>query len=74
QIQGIIEVFAPEPTKTKIVEIPTAASFTSFVMDIDNAREDLGYEPEFTYIKYLEDYKKEQELKRFDAIFANRTN
>lgn len=73
QIQGIIDVFAPAPSKTKIIDVPGAPSFTSFVMDIDNAKEELGYEPEYTYIKFLEDYKKEQELKRFDAIFARKT-
>ena len=73
QIQGIIHVFSPDPEKTKIITIPGEASFTSFVMDIENARKELGYEPEFTYIKYLEDYKKEQALKRFDSILGKKT-
>ncbi len=73
QIQGIINVFSPDPANTKIIEVPTGSTFTSFVMDIENAREELGYEPEYTYIKYLEDYKKEQELKRLDQIFLNKT-
>lgn len=72
QIQGIIDVFSPDPSSTKILEIPGKSSFTSFVMDIDNAREELGYEPEYTYIKYLEDYKKEQELGRFDELFIKK--
>lgn len=72
QIQGIIDVFSPNPGRTKIIEIPGGDAFTSFVMDIDNARTELGYEPEYTYIKYLKDYKKEQALKRFDSLFANR--
>ena len=72
QIQGIIDVFSPNPEKTKIIEKPDAASFTSFVMDIENARTELGYEPQYIYIKYLEDYKKEQELKRFDKLFIKR--
>lgn len=72
QIQGIIDVFSPDPDKAKIIEVPTGTTFTSFVMDIENAREELGYEPEYTYIKYLEDYKKEQGLKRFDSIFSNK--
>ena len=72
QIQGIIDVFSPDPEKTRIIEVPGGDSFTSFVMDIDNAKADLGYEPEYTYIKYLEDYKKEQELKRFDSVFMHR--
>ena len=72
QIQGIIDVFAPEPSKAKIIERPEKPSFTSFVMDIDNARIELGYEPEYTYKKYLEDYKKEQKLKRFDTLFEKK--
>lgn len=38
-------------------------------MDIDNAKVDLGYKPEYTYLKYLKDYKKEQGLKRFDDLW-----
>lgn len=72
QIQGIIDVFSPEPRKTKIIEIPEGSTFTSFVMDIDNAKKELGYEPEYTYIKYLKDYKKEQSLKRFDQLFLKK--
>ena len=34
-------------------------------MDISNIKEDLGYEPQYDYIAYLEDYKKEMNLHRF---------
>ena len=69
QIEGMVRVFSPEGHKSQIIEKPEGASFTSFVMDIENAKRDLGYEPEFSYIKYLEDYKKEQEEKRFDQLW-----
>ena len=69
QIEGMIRVFNPTDRKSDIIYKPEGSSFTSFVMDIDNAKEDLKYEPEYTYIKYLEDYKKEQELKRFDDLW-----
>lgn len=69
QIQGMIDVFSPESRKPEIIYKPEASSFTSFVMDIDNAKSELGYEPEFTYRKYLEDYKKEMQLKRFDELW-----
>ena len=69
QIEGIIKVFTPEGSHPTIIEKPEGASFTSFVMDIENARQDLGYEPEYTYLKYLEDYKKERDLKRFDELW-----
>lgn len=70
QIEGMIEVFAPAGSNPQIIEFPEKPSFTSFVMDIENARTELGYEPEYSYIKYLEDYKKEEELKRFDALWS----
>lgn len=71
QIEGMIEVFSPKNDKSKIVYKPEKDSFVSFVMDIENAKEELGYEPEYSYKKYLEDYKKERELKRFDYIWNN---
>ena len=71
QIEGIINVFSPRDKNSKIVCRPERSSFTSFVMDIEKAKIELGYEPEYTYIKYLEDYKIEQELKRFDDLWVN---
>lgn len=69
QIEGIIKVFSPDEGKSEIVMKPSGDSFTSFVMDIENAKKDLGYEPEYSYLKYLEDYKVERELKRFDDLW-----
>ncbi len=69
QIQGIVDVFSPEGKKCNIIEMPEKASFTSFVMDISNIKKDLGYEPEYTYIRYLEDYKAERQKKRFDKMW-----
>lgn len=69
QIQGMIDVFAPSGSSVKVINKPEGTGFTSFVMDIENAKRDLGYEPEYTYLKYLYDYKKEQELKRFDSLW-----
>ena len=68
----MVKVFSPADAPSKIVAKPEGAGFTSFVMDIENAREELGYEPEYTYIKYLEDYKKEQQLKRFDEMWTRK--
>ena len=68
QIEGMIEVFAPN-SGVKIIERPEKSSFISFVMDIENAENELGYRPEYDYISYLKDYKKEQELKKFDELW-----
>lgn len=69
QIEGMIQVFSPVEKKSKIIEKPDGDGFISFVMDIKNAKEELGYEPEYTYMKYLEDYKKEQDIKRYDVLW-----
>lgn len=70
QIEGIIRVFAPEGKQINIIEKPEGAKFINFVMDIENAKKDLHYQPEYTYIKYLQDYKREQEEKRFNDLWG----
>ncbi len=72
QIEGMIEIFSPLDRKSEIILKPEGAGFTSFVMDIENARQELGYEPEYLYLDYLRDYKREREKKRFDAFWTNR--
>ena len=66
QIDGMIQVFG---NNNKIIYKPEKPTFTSFVMDISNAINDLGYKPKSSDIDYLKDYKKEQELKRFDELW-----
>jgi len=66
QIEGIIKVFSKENNISKIINCPEKKDCDDFVMDILNAQKELGYVPEYTYIKYLEDYKKEMELNRFN--------
>lgn len=72
QIEGMIKVFSPADKKSEIVYKSDRLSFASFVMDIKNAKTELGYKPEYTYIRYLEDYKIEQELKRFDDLWLGK--
>lgn len=69
QIEGMIEVFSPVGKKSNIIEVPEGATFTSFVMDIENLKTDLGYEPEYTYREYLEDYKRERTFNRFGGLW-----
>lgn len=72
QIQGIIDVFSPKGTHPVIIDVPMDVQFTSFVMNIEKARKELGYFPQYSYIQYLEDYKSERELKRFDSLWMNK--
>ncbi len=66
QIEGIIKVFSPKDKPSKIIECPEKRDCDDFVMDIANIKDELGYVPEYDYIKYLEDYKREKELQRFN--------
>lgn len=68
QIEGLIEVFSPKEKKSKIIHLPEKPDSRNFIMDITNAREELGYEPEYYYLDYLKDFKKEMELNRFKEL------
>ena len=37
-------------------------------MDVENAKAELGYEPQYTCLKLFEDYKKEMEVDRFKEL------
>lgn len=67
QIRGIAKVFAPGET-CEIVYRPDKPSGPSFVMDISNCRELLGYRPQYDYLSYLRDFKKEMKIGRFDEL------
>lgn len=69
QIEGMVDVFSPKEKPSKIIAFPEKSSFTSFVMDIENARNDLGYEPQYDYISYLKDYKEEMLANRFKGLW-----
>ena len=69
QIEGMVKVFSPSDAPSRIIEKPEKPTFTSFVMDIENAKRELGYAPEYDYIAYLEDYKREMEEDRFNGLW-----
>ncbi|MBO3342211.1 NAD-dependent epimerase/dehydratase family protein [Clostridium perfringens] len=68
QINGIIEVFSNGEKKSKIIYCPDKPDAREFIMDIENAKKELGYKPKYSYIEYLRDFKKEMELNRFREL------
>lgn len=68
QLEGFIKVFAPKGSSPKNIYRPDMPTCVDFVMDIENAKKDFGYKPEYDYISYLEDYKKEEESCRWENI------
>ena len=67
-IRGIAKVFNPDGVESKIVYRPEMPSGPSYVMDIENCRELLGYEPKYDFLDFLEDFKAEMALNRFKDL------
>ena len=66
QCQAIIDVFSPKDKPSIIQYIdPDRKSGGGFLMDITNAREELGYEPVYDVHKLFENYKEEMKIDRF---------
>lgn len=68
QIETIIDVFSPPEKKSKIVYMPNKPYGGGFLMDVSNAKEELGYEPQYNCKKLFEAYKAEMGLKRFNEL------
>ena len=60
-LRGIIEVFSPADKPSELIYRPEKPDCANFLMDITNAREDLGYEPQYDCLAFLQDYKREME-------------
>lgn len=71
QIKGVVEVFSPEDKPSEIVYRPDKPSQNSYLYDIQNARDELGYEPQYKYIDMLKDMKKEVDGDRFAHLESN---
>lgn len=68
QIETIIKVFSPKDNPSKVIYRPEKKASGGFLMDVENAKKELGYMPQYTCQKLFEDYKKEMELERFKEL------
>lgn len=68
QIRTIIDVFSPKDNPSTIVYRPEKKAGGGFLMDISNAKEELGYEPKYDVRALFEDYKEEMKLERFKEL------
>ena len=70
QIRGIIEVFSPEGSKSELSYDPSKPSATEYVFDVSKTEKYLGYRPQYDYLAYLRDFKKEMEAQRFVKLWG----
>lgn len=71
QIKGMIEVFNPNDKKSNIVFCPQKPSARQYQIDISKTQQELKFIPSYSYIDYLEDFKKEMNENRFADLFHN---
>lgn len=59
QIRGIIDVFSQKDHQSELRYLPNKPNAPQYIMDIENAKRELSYSPEYNYIEMLEDFKIE---------------
>lgn len=65
QIEAIIKVFSPKDNPSKIIYRPEKPCGGGFLMDVQNAKDELGYEPKYDVEALFQNYKEEMEINRF---------
>ena len=69
QMKAMIDVFSPADKKSEIVYLRDKPSGPGFIeMDVTNAKEQLGYKPQYDVYKLLENFKEEMEVNRFKEL------
>lgn len=68
QIDAIIKVFSPKDHPSPIVYRPEKPCGGGFLMDVENAKKELGYEPKYDVEALFQNYKEEMEINRFDEL------
>ena len=68
QIQTIIDVFSPKTHPSEIVYRPDKTAGGGFLMDVTNAKRELGYEPQYDVRRLFEAYREEMRFNRFAEL------
>lgn len=68
QIRTIVDVFSSPDKKSQIIYRPEKKVSGGFLMDIENAKVELGYEPKYSFRDLMEDYKNEMKIKRYAEL------
>ena len=71
QMDAIIKVFSPIEKPSKIKYLLDKVAGGGVLMNVDNAKEELGYEPKYDVVALFEDFKKEMEIDRFGELRNN---
>lgn len=68
QMEAIVQVFCPEDTKSEIKVLEDKVAGGGLLMDVQNAKNELGYEPQYDVVRLFQDFKEEMSAHRFDDL------
>ena len=68
QINAIIEVFSPKDKKSRIIYCPEKPCGGGVLMDVSNARNQLGYSPQYDVNSLFMAFKEEMKVNRFAEL------
>lgn len=65
QMEAIRKVFCKKDKQSEIICLTDKVAGGGLLLDVQNAKEDLGYEPKYDVIRLFEDFKEEMKYDRF---------
>ena len=68
-IHGIVEVFSPEDNKSEITYDESKPDTLQSILDMSKTQKELGYQPQYSYIDMLKDFKKEMLEEPFSGLW-----
>jgi UDP-glucose 4-epimerase len=70
QVKGIVDVFSVPDKKPNIIYRPDKPDIREYVLDISKTRRDLGYTPQWSYLRGLEDMKEKMKNNHFSKLWG----
>lgn len=71
-IKGIVEIFAVNGKKSEISYDPLKPDTLQSMLDMTKTKLELGYEPQYSYLEMLRDFKKEMDIEPFKQLWGTR--
>jgi nucleoside-diphosphate-sugar epimerase len=72
QILGIIEVFSPKDKPSPVTYVKDKPDPLENAFDITKIKRDFGYEPHYSYIEQLKDFKHDMETEPFAKLWGTK--
>ena len=70
-MKDITKVFSPSDRRSKIIYRPEKLDMPyAYLYDISKAKQDLGYEVRYPYMRILQDIKHEMACQRFPQLIS----